>query len=42
MIEQDPQLAKFLWSKIPEADTDLPEFLEFYVILKIHKNPTGY
>jgi len=42
MTEQDPQLAKFLRSKIPESDTDLPEFPEFYVIPKIHKNPTGY
>jgi hypothetical protein len=42
MIEQDPQLAKFLQSKIPESDTNLPEFPEFYVIPKIHKNLTGY
>jgi hypothetical protein len=42
MTKQDPQLVKFLRSKIPESDTDLPEFPEFYVIPKIHKNPMGY
>jgi len=42
MTEQDPQLAKFLRSKIPTSEMDLPEFPQFYVIPKIHKNPTGY
>jgi len=42
LSEEDPQLAKFLRSKLPESDLDLPEFPEFYVIPKIHKNPTGY
>jgi hypothetical protein len=42
MEKQNPQLAKFIQSKILEDDTKLPEFPEFYTIPKIHKNPTGY
>jgi len=42
MTKQDPQLVEFFGSKIPESDTDLLEFPEFYVIPKIHKNPMGY
>lgn len=42
MFESDPQLAKFLQSKISESKMTLPEFPEFYVIPKIHKTPTGY
>jgi hypothetical protein len=42
MEEQNSQLAKFLQSKMPEDNTKLPEFTEFYAIQKIHKDPTGY
>jgi hypothetical protein len=42
MEKQNPQLAKFIQSKILEDDTKLPEFPEFYTIPKIHKNPTVY
>jgi hypothetical protein len=42
MSESDPQLFKFLRSKMPEDPIILPQFPEFYAIPKIHKNPTGY